>query len=321
MNALRALERAVARSSTDSTLQEIADGLAQNPKRLPCKLFYDAQGSALFEQICELDEYYLTRTELAILTSNAREIAGAIGPGRVLVEYGSGASLKTRLLLDTLPSVAAYVPIDICEPALRASQAALRAAYPQLTILPINADYTGDLQLPNIVRATPVAAFFPGSTIGNFDPSSAAEFLTRIREHCGSHGKLLIGVDLEKDEPTLLAAYDDRKGITARFNLNLLRVLNRDYNAYFRLDEFEHRAVWNRTESRVEMHLVSKSRQVVQVDSMAVRLDVGEPIVTEYCYKYSLGHFRQLCQRSGFSVERVWLDPDQLFSVQLLQVS
>jgi dimethylhistidine N-methyltransferase len=318
MNGARAFKRAVSQSIADATLQEIADGLAQHPKQLPCKLFYDAQGSELFEQICELDEYYLTRTELDILTSNLQEIADEIGPGRALVEYGSGASLKTRLLLDALPSVAAYVPIDICEPALVASENALRRAYPQLPIFPVCADYTGAIELPNVVRESLVAGFFPGSTIGNFQPSSAADFLTRVRGHCGADGKLLIGVDLRKDESTLLAAYNDRKGVTARFNSNLLRVLNRDHDAYFRPDEFEHRAIWNGAEGRVEMHLVSKSRQVVQVDSMAVRFDAGEPIVTEYCYKYSVDQFRELSERSGFRVERVWLDPRQLFSVQLL---
>jgi dimethylhistidine N-methyltransferase len=293
-------------------------GLTRTPKQLPSKLFYDARGSALFEEICELDEYYLTRTELTILTTHVKDIVNRIGPQRVLLEYGSGASLKTRLLLDALDAPVAYIPIDICESALIASQAALSKTYPQLPIWPICGDYTGELELPVISSRGLVAGFFPGSTIGNLDHTGAVEFLQSARAHCGPRGKLLIGVDLLKDEETLLAAYNDRKGVTAEFNLNILRVLNRDYSAHFRLEDFTHRAIWNARERRIEMHLVSKSRQVVQVGSTPIAIGAGESIVTEHCHKYSLAQFRSLCEAGGFRVEHVWQDSHQLFSVQLL---
>ena len=303
----------------DTALQEILSGLSQTPKRLPCKLFYDSRGSALFERICDLDEYYLTRTELGILQENIDEIATRIGSGRILVEYGSGASIKTRLLLDTLKAVAAYIPIDICQSALRASKLALAEAYPNLPIVPVCGDYTCQLDLPVLSPTRGVAGFFPGSTIGNLDARAAVDFLKRVRTYCGSDGKLLIGVDLRKDEPTLLAAYDDGEGITAQFNLNILRVLNREHNASFRTEEFAHRAIWNDGAGRVEMHLVSKRRQIISVDSVDVRFDAGEHIVTEHCYKYRLPQFRELCQKSGLTVEHVWTDPKQLFSVHLLR--
>jgi len=304
--------------SADSTLEEVLSGLSQTPKRLPCKLFYDTRGSALFERICDLDEYYLTRTELGILRDNINEIATSIGPGRILVEYGSGASIKTRLLLDTLEAVAAYIPIDICQSALRASKLALAEAYPNLPIAPVCGDYTDRLDLPLLTPTSRVAGFFPGSTIGNLDAPAAVEFFKGVRVHCGSAGKLLIGVDLQKDEPTLLAAYDDTEGVTAQFNLNILRVLNREHNASFRIEQFIHRAIWNRAAGRVEMHLVSKCHQSASVDSVVVRFDAGEHIVTEHCYKYRLPQFRALCHESGLTVERVWTDPKRLFSVQLL---
>jgi dimethylhistidine N-methyltransferase len=300
----------------DHARGEVLRGLGGHPKHLPCKLFYDTRGSELFERICELDEYYLTRTELRILRASIDDIAAAIGPERVLVEYGSGAAVKTRLLLDALKSPVGYIPIDICRSALRNSQRILTALYPSLWIRPVCADYTLPLELPTFSHR--IAAFFPGSTIGNFDPPAAVQFLKRIHTHVGVGGKLLIGVDLKKDKRILEAAYADREGITAEFNLNILRVLNREYNAYFSLESFGHRALWNERQGRVEMHLVSKCRQSVQVDSMTVRLEAGETILTEYCYKYQPDEFRDLSQQSGFSVERVWVDEHQLFSVQLL---
>ena len=314
----RALKWREPADTPDTALQEVLKGLSLTPKRLPSKLFYDTRGSALFERICDLDEYYLTRTELDILRANIDEIAASIGSERILVEYGSGASIKTRLLLDTLKSVATYIPIDICQSALLASKLALAETYPNLPIVPVCGDYTGQLDLPVLTPTSRVAGFFPGSTIGNLDPPDAVEFLKGVRSHCGSAGKLLIGVDLRKDEPTLLAAYDDAQGVTAQFNLNILRVLNREHNACFQVEEFAHRAIWNGGAGRVEMHLVSKCRQSARVDSMVVRFDAGEHIVTEHCYKYQLPQFRSLCHKSGFTVDRVWTDPKQLFSVHLL---
>jgi len=314
----RALKWRESTYDADTALEEVLSGLSQSPKRLPSKLFYDAQGSALFERICDLDEYYLTRTELGILKDNINDIAARIGPGRILVEYGSGASIKTCLLLDTLEAVAAYIPIDICQSALLASKLALAKAYPNLPIVPICGDYTGHLDLPLLTTTSRVAGFFPGSTIGNLDAPAAVEFFKGVRAHCGAAGKLLIGVDLRKDERTLLAAYDDTEGVTAQFNLNVLRVLNREHNANFRIEQFAHRAIWNNAAGRVEMHLLSKCRQSANVDSVVVRFDAGEHIVTEHCYKYQLPHFQALCHKGNLTVERVWTDPKQLFSVHLL---
>jgi dimethylhistidine N-methyltransferase len=314
----RVFTRQQSRFTRDTGLQEILDGLTQTPKRLPAKLFYDARGSALFEQICELDEYYLTRTELEILATHINEIAARIGPHRILLEYGSGASLKTRLLLDALELPAAYIPIDICESALAASHQVLSKSYPQLPIWPVCGDYTGELELPLVSSSGLVVGFFPGSTIGNLDHPAAVEFLQSARGHCGPRGKLLIGVDLRKDEATLRAAYDDSQGITTQFNLNMLRVLNRDYGTHFRLEDFAHRAVWNEAESRIEMHLVSRCRQTVRVGSLPIRFEAGESIVTEHCHKYTLDQFERLCTSSGFQVEQVWIDSRERFSVQLL---
>ncbi|HMA95799.1 MAG TPA: L-histidine N(alpha)-methyltransferase [Polyangiaceae bacterium] len=299
-------------------LREVLHGLAQTPKRLPCKLFYDARGSELFERICELPEYYPTRTELGILSANIESITRALGPKLALLEYGSGASVKTRLLLDRLESPRTYVPIEISRSALESSAHALAAAYPRLMIEPLCADYTKPLKLPEVVQTQRRAAFFPGSTIGNFEPDASVEFMRRVRGHCGPRGKLLIGVDLKKDPSILEAAYDDAQGVTAAFNLNILRVLNRECRAHFPLEAFTHRAIWNERASRIEMHLLSRRRQRVQLDGAAIHFEAGEPIVTEHCYKYELGQFRELAERSGFRVERVWTDPELRFSVQLL---
>jgi L-histidine Nalpha-methyltransferase len=313
--ALRRLEPTPER---DRTQLEVLHGLQQTPKKLPCKLFYDARGSELFERICELEEYYLTRTELGILLAHVGEMADALGPEVTLIEFGSGASMKTRLLLDALIAPRVYVPIDISSTALFSSARALTKAYPELAVRPVCGDYTEPLDLPVSVVPGSVAAFFPGSTIGNFEPPAAIEFLRGIRSHCGPSGKLLIGVDLPKDREVLEAAYDDREGVTAQFNLNILRVMNRDFGAHFALENFAHRALWNERAGRVEMHLVSTRRQSVQVDSMVVHFDVNEHIVTEYCYKYGLDQFRDLARKSGYDVARVWTDPQRRFSVQLL---
>ncbi len=302
----------------DTLRLEILRGLGRRQKALPCKLFYDARGSELFERICELEEYYPTRTELGILEAHAEEMAGALGTGVTLIEFGSGASIKTRLLLDALEAPRAYVPIDISESALLASSMALSAAYPALTVRPVCADYTAPLDLPAVAHTPPVAAFFPGSTIGNFEPDAAVEFLRRVHDNVGQGGKLVIGVDLKKDPKVLEAAYDDREGVTAAFNLNMLGVLNRDHAAHFQLESFGHRAVWNERAGRIEMHLVSQRRQSVLVDTTLVRFEPGEHIVTEHCYKYDLDQFRNLAHASGFEVERVFTDSAQRFSEQLL---
>ncbi|MFI5308027.1 MAG: L-histidine N(alpha)-methyltransferase, partial [Polyangiales bacterium] len=243
---------AVRATSSDAIRADVMHGLSQTPKALPCKLFYDARGSELFERICEVPEYYPTRTELGILREHAAEIAGAFGADCTLIELGSGSSTKTRLLLGAMQGVRAYVPIEISRAALLSSAVALRTAYPTLEVLPVCADYTQPLRLPAITRHGRVAAFFPGSTIGNFDPDDAVAFLGRVRSYCGSPGQLLIGVDLKKDRATLEAAYDDRQQMTAEFNRNILRVVNRECGADFCLEAFAHRAIWNERASRVE---------------------------------------------------------------------
>jgi dimethylhistidine N-methyltransferase len=301
-------------------LVEIWRGLSAEPRRLPCKLFYDAHGSQLFERITRLPEYYPTRTEIEILERYRREMASCIGPRAVLVEFGSGASLKTRLLLDALDAPRVYVPIDISTDMLMSSARALGERYPEIDVRPLQGDYMHELELPlsSEERENRIVAFFPGSTIGNFEHGEAVSFLRRVRRTCGASSELLIGVDLPKDRATLEAAYDDSQGVTARFNLNVLRVLNRDYGAHFRLEDFAHRAVWNETKSRVEMHLTSCRDQVVRVSNRTFSLRAGEPIVTEHCYKYSPSAFRELAESAGFEVRKVWLDARAAFSVQRL---
>jgi dimethylhistidine N-methyltransferase len=301
-------------------LTEIQGSLAGTPKRLPCKLFYDAEGSRLFERITRLPEYYPTRTEVAILERYGREMAEQIGSGAVLVEFGSGVSYKTRLLLDVLREPRAYVPIDISREVLLSSAEALGRRYPGLAVRPLFGDYMHELELPLTADelSAPITAFFPGSTIGNFEHDEAVSFMRRVRRCAPGGANLLIGVDLPKEPSVLEAAYDDADGVTARFNLNVLRVLNRDYGTGFRLDDFTHRALWNEAEHRVEMHLVCRRDHELKVGTRSFSFRAGEAIVTEHCYKYSPEDFRELAESAGFRVARLWLDERAAFSVQLL---
>ncbi|HKO94599.1 MAG TPA: L-histidine N(alpha)-methyltransferase [Polyangiaceae bacterium] len=299
--------------------REIASGLGQTPRRLPSKLFYDARGSLLFERITELPEYYLARVERQILRDNLGEITSLLGCDRALVELGSGASQKTRLLLDALPRPIAYVPIDISASALVSSVAALRAEYPRLVVRPLVADYTRPLRLPLVAEGVPLSVFFPGSTIGNLSPAEAGEFLARLRREWGPRQRWLIGVDTPKEAWMLEAAYADAQGVTAAFNRNLLHVLNREYAANFSPSEFEHRALWQPSEGRIEMQLVSGRRQVVSVGPHTFTLEAGEPIVTEHCYKYAPQAFRELAEQAGFVPRRVWTDSSERFSLHLLE--
>jgi L-histidine Nalpha-methyltransferase len=303
----------------DDVRAEVLAGLSQPRKTLPCKLFYDQRGSRLFDEICELPEYYLTRTELHITRDNADEIADTIGPRSLLVEYGSGSSLKTRVLLDHLPDVAGYVPIDISRAHLLRTARALAASYPQIPIQPICADYTRPLRLPSSAgrHASRVVAYFPGSTIGNFEPDQALSFLKSVRAACGRHSGLLIGVDLKKDPATLHAAYNDAAGITAAFNLNLLRRINHDIGSDFQPEAFAHYAFYNPVLGRVEMHLVSDRMQTVHLARNAIaRFDQGETIHTESCNKYTLQSFDSLATEAGYQRIAVWTDPKNWLSVQ-----
>lgn len=298
---------------------DVLGGLLSTPKTLPCKYFYDARGSLLFDRICELEEYYPTRTEAAIMKAHATEMADAIGRGSVLVEYGSGSSTKTRILLDHLPDLAAYVPLDISRRHLDRSARKLAEAYPRLNIQPVCADYTQPFRLPDFGgKDSRWAVYFPGSTIGNFHPDMAAPFLARIARVVGVGGGLLIGVDLRKDTRTLEAAYNDRQGVTAEFNMNLLRRMNRELGADCDEDQFEHRAFYNEGAGRIEMHLMSLADQTVHLGDKSIPLEEDESIRTECSYKYSLDGFSDLAMAAGFDVAQVWTDPESLFSVQHL---
>ncbi len=302
-------------------LGDVLSGLGQPQKTVPCKYLYDEEGSKLFDAICDLEEYYPTRTEWSIMQQYIGEIAPHLGRDCCLIEYGSGSSLKTRILLDHLERLAGYVPIDISRPHLMQSAARLSQAYPNLVIRPVCADYTNLFQLPQMEgQVSRNVVYFPGSTIGNFDPAEAQTFLSRVAQVCGKGGKLLIGVDLKKDVQVLEEAYNDKKGVTAAFNLNLLRRINREVGGAFRLDLFEHRACYNTEQGRIEMHLVSLSDQTVRVGDAKVFFQRGETIHTENSYKYSLDGFARLAGSAGFEAEGVWTDADQLFSVHLLRV-
>lgn len=300
---------------------EALAGLMAFEKTLPCKYFYDAHGSQLFDQICDLPEYYPTRTELTIMRRHVAEMAALIGSDCLLVEYGSGSSTKTRILLDHLPDLAGYVPMDISREHLLMTAKSLAAAYPRIDILPLCADYTAPYTIPEARR--PVrsrAVYFPGSTIGNFHREQAEAFLTQIAEVCGPGGGLLIGVDLKKSPAILEPAYDDAQGVTAAFNLNLLRRMNAELGTDFDLNGFAHRAFYNALAGRVEMHLMSLRPQTVHLAGRAIAFEEEETILTECSYKYSLPEFADLAAHAGFIVRRVWTDPAQLFSVQYLTV-
>ncbi len=305
----------------DNIQCEILDGLSRTQKELPSKLFYDECGSHLFDQICELDEYYITRTEIAIMREHVGEMAMLLGPRGALIEYGSGSSIKTRVLLDHLQDLAAYLPIDISKEHLLRSSADLARVYPEVEVHPVCADYTSRFEMPPI--RGPVArriAYFSGSTIGNFHPGQAITFLSRIAETVAPNGCLLIGVDLKKDPAVLDRAYDDRKGVTAAFNLNMLARINREYSADFRVEQFRHRAFYNVALGRIEMHLISQRDQVVHLDGTSISFRAGESILTEVSYKYTVPEFARLVKRAGFDVRQVWTDPKQTFSVQYLVV-
>lgn len=287
-------------------------------KELLSKYFYDEVGSQLFDQICELDEYYPTRTEFGIMHECIDEIVAELGAHCLLIEYGSGSSMKTRKLLDSLHSPAGYVPIDIAKEHLLHSVAELAALYPDLEVLPVCADYTSDFEIPTPTK--PVSrrvAYFPGSTIGNFDPEPAQRFLKQIAKVCKGGG-LLIGVDLKKDFNILHRAYNDQQGLTAQFNKHLLTRINQELDADFKINQFGHYAFYNPGESRIEMHLVSLKSQAVHIGDVEVSFKLGESVWTESSYKYTLEEFAQLAATAGFQVKRVWTDSREFFSVQYL---
>lgn len=306
-------------SYDEAVVREVLAGLRASPKTLPPKLFYDEAGSALFEAICRLEEYYLTRTELGILRACVDELAELAGPGCALVEYGSGAGEKVRLLLDALRDPSAYIPIDISGEQLARVATELGALYPNVAVTPLCADYTRPVHLPVAPWGTRRVAFFPGSTIGNFHPAEAAAFLSRMRRAVGPTGALILGVDRRKDEKTLNAAYDDSQGVTAEFNLNLLRRLNRELDADFDLAAFRHRAFFNGAASRVEMHLESARDQIVRVADNHVWFTKGETIWTESSYKYDDDGFATLVAAAGFRLVKRWTDARDWFWIAFLE--
>lgn len=298
----------------------VLEGLRRQPKELSPVWFYDERGSTLFDRICELPEYYITRTELAIMREYAAEMAQHIGKGATVIEPGSGTSTKVRLLLDHLEEPAAYVPIDISREHLLEAAEVMARDYPSMRVIPVCADFSQSFALPaSVANAHNRLVYFPGSTLGNFDPDPARNLLSHMRQIAGPDGAVLIGIDLQKDPRVLERAYDDSAGVTAEFNLNALRHINRELGANFDLGAFEHRAVWVPAQSRIEMHLVSKRDQTVRLGSEEIRIARGEFICTEHCHKYTLESFAALATRAGLSVAQVWMDPDRLFSVQLLR--
>jgi dimethylhistidine N-methyltransferase len=299
--------------------EDVVAGLSLPQKTLPPKYFYDAEGSRLFEAITELQEYYPTRTELALLRTVAPEIAAEIPADAVLVEFGSGASLKTRLVLDAAPQVAVYAPIDISRAALTEAAKAIGRDYPNIRVAPLVEDFTRALQLPREALGRPTVGFFPGSTIGNFTPDEAREFLRGAKQLLGEGSAFVVGIDLVKDEADLVAAYDDALGVTAAFNKNLLGRMNRELNGDFDLDGFRHRARWNPVESRMEMHLESLKAQRVKVAGGTFDFAAGETLHTENSYKFTVEGFARLAGEAGWKLEREWANAHPAFAIVLLR--
>jgi dimethylhistidine N-methyltransferase len=314
-DSLTAPERVSTAESSDF-LADVIAGLSSNPRALPYKYFYDERGAALFQKICELTEYYITRTEIDILDRNRAEIAAQIGANVELIGLGTGAGTKTRILIEALQDPAVYIPVDISEKQLHESTALFQRIFPDLEILPVCADYLQPVVLPSPQRkAVRNVVYFPGSTIGNFEPDEAVEFLHRVANVCRENGGLLIGADLKKDQHVIEAAYNDRAGVTAQFNLNLLTRVNRELGADFDLDHWRHRAIYNSNAGRIEMYLISEIDQFVHLDEHKFHFRRGEKIITEFSYKYAPEEFAALAAKAGFEFVRMWTDDACLFGV------
>jgi dimethylhistidine N-methyltransferase len=305
---------------TSAFARDVVEDLSQHPKRLSPKYFYDATGSELFEQITVLPEYYPTRTELGILRDRGSEISALIPKGAALVEFGAGATTKVRRLLNQC-AFSAYVPVDISGDFLKAQADVLRKDFPGLAVYPVAADFTAPFALPEEVSAMPKVGFFPGSTLGNFEPHEACRFLRSARDILGQDAQMVIGVDLEKDERVLYDAYNDAAGVTARFNLNVLNRINRELGGDFDTSAFIHRAIYNRERHRIEMHLISKKAQTARVLGRSFSFRAGESIHTESSYKYSLERFTALARGSGWTPRESWTDNAGMFSVHALVTS
>ena len=307
-------------AASESFSEHVVHGLSDSPKWLSAKYFYDAAGSELFEQITDLPEYYPTRTELEILGAHAAEMSGYIPLSAALVEFGTGSTKKARILIDAAPQLAAYVPVDISGEFLAQEAAAVRRDVPWIAVLPVVADFTRDFDLPPQIRARPRVGFFPGSTIGNFEPEDAAEFLRQAGRILGAGATLIVGVDLIKEEAVLNAAYDDAAGVTAKFNLNVLARMNRELDGNFDLSTFRHRAFYNGENHRIEMHLESLKAQAVTVAGHRFEFRKGETIHTENSYKYTLESFRALAEAAGWHPAATWTDGNDYFSIHALKL-
>lgn len=303
----------------DDLLGDVLAGLSATPRRLPSKYFYDAAGSRLFERICEQPEYYLTRTELGIMREHAADMADALGPGVRLVEYGSGAGLKTRQLLRALRDPVAYVPVEISRSALLASVGRLAEEFPEIEMLPVCADFTQRVALPEPARRPRrTVVYFPGSTLGNFENAVAVRLLAQMHALVGPGGAVLVGLDRKKDVATIEAAYNDAAGVTAEFTLNLLERLNRELGADFDRGGFRHDARYDAVQGRIQTHIVSTRAQSVNVGGQVFDFGEGEAMLVEYSCKYDQGDVERMADLAGLVVERTWTDPADQFSVQLL---
>ena len=316
-DALAAASESEAAGQAEAFRRDVLQGLARSPKSVPPKWFYDSAGSDLFEAITELAEYYPTRTETELLRRIAPDIAARVPAGAVLIEYGSGASAKTRLLLDAAPQLAAYAPIDISASALEAAAEAIRRDYPNLEVEPLARDFTIGGAAPAVAAGRPRVGFFPGSTIGNFDPAEAVRLLAEARALVGEGGLFILGADLVKEPSVLTAAYDDAAGVTAAFNKNLLTRINRELGADFDIAAFDHRAVWNAVDSRIEMHLVSRVKQAVRVAGQGFEFAAGESLHTENSYKFTVEDVTGMARRAGWRLLDRWIAPPPAFAVFL----
>ena len=299
-----------------SFFDDVIAGLSRPAKRLQCKYFYDERGSLLFDEICELDEYYLTRTEQAIMDRHAPEMASQLGEGVMLIEFGSGSSTKTQVLLTNLINPSAYVPLDISEDHLLNTGEKLREEFPEIEILPVIADFTHGFELPRPkIKPSHAAVYFPGSTIGNFETQQAKQILMNISGLLGPEGGLLIGIDLQKEPEIIHAAYNDSEGVTDQFNLNILHRINSELDANFDVQQFEHLAFYNQAQGRVEIYLVSCCEQTVQIGEHLFEFATGERVFTEYSHKYSIESFAKMAAAAGFTLHQHWSDEEKLFAV------
>jgi dimethylhistidine N-methyltransferase len=302
-------------------LRDALAGLSASPRTLPCKYFYDERGAALFRQITELPEYYITRAETEILATHGDEIAALLRPRAQIIGLGTGGGRKARSLLEQLADPVGYVPVDIDGESLTASAAQLSRAMPELEVVPVAADFLQEFTVPEPRRkADRIVVYFPGSTVGNLEPQPACHFLERLVKICRPGGALLIGVDLQKSPEIIERAYNDAAGVTAQFNLNLLVRANRELGANFDTGKWQHRAIYNPLDGRIEMHLISRERQVVRIGEQAFDFEAGEWIVTEYSYKHSRNGFIGLARSAGFEFQRLWTDRQELFGLFLFVV-